>query len=271
MYKLIVFDCDGTLINDSNEILPKTRDAIQKAASKGIKIGLASGRAATGIKKVISELNVPGLFNYYICFNGACIYDVERDMFFDKKFLGKQDILFIYKYAKKNNAEFYYLTMDAVHSFGNVAEADSEADKNELHVEQIDFTSISDGVQVTKIVLSGSMEFLDKIQSKIPRKYQDKYNIARSALTNLEFLSKDVSKANSITKLCAQNDIPIESVMAFGDAENDLEMIKTVGCGIAMGNAMQKVQQAADIVTGTNNENGISDALESLLWNGLKE
>lgn len=53
--------------------------------------------------------------------------------------------------------------------------------------------------------------------------------------------------------------------MAFGDAENDIEMIKEAGIGVAMGNAMDSVKKVADVVTSSNDENGIGQVIDDLL------
>ena len=57
----------------------------------------------------------------------------------------------------------------------------------------------------------------------------------------------------------------MENVMAFGDAENDIEMIKEAGIGVAMGNAMDSVKKVADVVTSSNDENGIGQVIDDLL------
>ena len=76
-----------------------------------------------------------------------------------------------------------------------------------------------------------------------------------------------VHKANAIQSLCTRLEINMEEVMAIGDSLNDLKMIEQVGLGIAMKNAQQKVLEAADYITATNNEDGVAKAIEKFVLN----
>ena len=78
----------------------------------------------------------------------------------------------------------------------------------------------------------------------------------------LEISAGGVSKGNSLLELSEYLGIGIENIMAFGDGENDISMIKTAGIGIAMSNAGPEVKSAADIVTSSNNNDGVAEVLE---------
>ena len=78
-------------------------------------------------------------------------------------------------------------------------------------------------------------------------------------------MAKGVTKATGIEAIRAYYDIPLEHVIAFGDNENDMDMISYAGIGVAMGNAMEELKAAADFVTVTNDEDGLVYALDRLL------
>ena len=77
---------------------------------------------------------------------------------------------------------------------------------------------------------------------------------------------KGVSKASALLRIGEKLGISTEEMMAFGDAENDMEMIKTVKYGIAMGNAMESLKKAAWDVTDTNDQMGIAKALDKYVF-----
>jgi hydroxymethylpyrimidine pyrophosphatase-like HAD family hydrolase len=71
-------------------------------------------------------------------------------------------------------------------------------------------------------------------------------------------VNKNANKEYALVKLAEWFNIPLTDVIAFGDDVNDLNMIKTAGTGVAMGNAAEQVKEIADYITGTNNNDGIA-------------
>ncbi len=90
-------------------------------------------------------------------------------------------------------------------------------------------------------------------------------DIAYSADTFIEIFPKGVDKGKALTIVCNHLGIDLQNVMAFGDQELDIPMIEAAGTGVAMGNAIPALKEKADFVTGTNNEDGITNALEHYL------
>ncbi|MEH7276163.1 HAD family hydrolase, partial [Neobacillus vireti] len=82
---------------------------------------------------------------------------------------------------------------------------------------------------------------------------------------NLEISPAGVSKASSLIKLTQQLDIPMSQVAAIGDNYNDSLMLTAAGLGIAMDNAPKEVKEAADVVTGSNDEAGVAQAIRRYL------
>ena len=78
-------------------------------------------------------------------------------------------------------------------------------------------------------------------------------------------MPKGIGKGESLLEIAKYYDIPIEDTIAFGDEENDLTMIEAAGIGVAMGNAIDLVKEAADYITLSNDEDGIADYLEKFV------
>ena len=95
--------------------------------------------------------------------------------------------------------------------------------------------------------------------------FRDQVTFVRTAPYYIEAIPVGTSKASGLSNVCKGLGIDSSEVIAFGDAENDLEMIQFAGHGVAMGNACDALKDAADEVTLTNNEDGIAHALNHLL------
>ena len=87
----------------------------------------------------------------------------------------------------------------------------------------------------------------------------------RSASIFLEFLKPGINKSTGLSVLSENLNIPKEEIIAVGDADNDIAMIKFAGLGVAMGNAFPQVKEAADYITATNDEDGVAKVIEKFV------
>ncbi len=99
---------------------------------------------------------------------------------------------------------------------------------------------------------------LEEAVERTVRQRFPKYTVARSSDRLLEITQAGVNKAQAIRLLCGARNIPMEQTLAFGDGYNDLEMLRAVGQGVAMGNAPAAVRADADAVTLDNDRDGIA-------------
>ena len=89
--------------------------------------------------------------------------------------------------------------------------------------------------------------------------------MVQTAAFYLEIIPSVINKGQGIRDICGVLGLEPAQVIAFGDAQNDIPMLRVAGMGVAMGNAAEAVKAAADLVTCSNNEDGIAAALEKLL------
>ena len=113
--------------------------------------------------------------------------------------------------------------------------------------------------------MSVQPEALPEVQRTIAEKLPQSLTVVQTAAFYLEIIPAVINKGQGIFDVCRALGIRPEEVIAFGDAENDIPMLRAAGMGVAMGNATEAVKAAADMVTLTNNEDGIAAALEMLL------
>jgi len=117
--------------------------------------------------------------------------------------------------------------------------------------------------QICKAIWINREDFskVDQLTAYLRKMYDEKVSLSTGAPGSIEVMPVGVSKQSGLMKLVEYLQIPIESVMVFGDQINDLAMMEAAGLSIAMGNAIDQVKEAADYVIGTNNEEGVAQFL----------
>ena len=261
-YKLIATDMDGTLLTSASEISPKNAEAIRSAVNAGIKVVLATGRPIQGVRKYIAKL---GLCGPVITYNGAVIADSATEEILYEVSMNRADAELSLKLGTE------YDTTMCIWSRGQLY-------TNKLNDRAYDYMKIS-GVEpilvtdfagildrgITKILWYDDVEMIGQMPAEMATKGFRETEFCLSRPFFLEFFSSKASKANAIAKLCEMYDITPAEVVAFGDAPNDLSMIEFAGLGVAMGNALPEVKDVADMVTATNDEDGVAVVIEGLL------
>lgn len=120
--------------------------------------------------------------------------------------------------------------------------------------------------KIYKIVGISTPNVISKIRNNLPKEVLDSLEITSSELNRIEFVNKGMTKVKAIELLLNELGINKEDVVAIGDGDNDIDMLKYVGCGIAMLNSPEIVKEKADIVTKySNNEDGVYYAIKELL------
>ena len=119
-------------------------------------------------------------------------------------------------------------------------------------------------VPPVKILMSVHPEQLKQVQEQIAAFLPKELSVVQTAAFYLEVIPSQINKGQGIRSICSVLGIQTQDVIAFGDAENDIPMLREAGIGVAMGNAADAVKAEADYVTHSNNEDGIAAALEAL-------
>jgi hypothetical protein len=92
-------------------------------------------------------------------------------------------------------------------------------------------------------------------------------NVYRSAAFFLECVPLGIDKAKSLDRLIKTLDIKREEIIACGDGYNDLSMIEFAGLGVAMANASKDIQDKADFITYSNEEDGVAHVVDKFIFN----
>lgn len=268
MFKLIVSDMDGTLLNDQKKVSEDTKTAIAKLEAHQAKFTLATGRIYPAAKIYAHDL---GITTPLICCNGAVIIDPISDEVLYGRPLSKAVGLQVIDICEAYGVYYHLYDKDTIYS--------TKMEKAIAYYAEFSKT-LPEGYQIkTEIVASAKALFDKKEIYKIGAYYDNSERALdmRKALekipgasgfksleTMFDVLMTDANKGTALKHLCSLLGVSIKEVVAFGDNENDLEMLQTAGYGIAMGNAEDFVKDVADHVADTNEADGVRLAIENL-------
>lgn len=258
MKKAIFFDIDGTLINCMNNqhaISNKVKEAINMLREQGNYAFIASGRPLAFIDENLKSFGFDGFIlanGAHIIINGSTIYESP----FEKDFY--TTIL-----EEFNNRKIQYILESTEYSY--IPEQASELFDfyKEIGVPTgyMKRSFPSDDVSILKIEALCQTSDIVKQCMDIIENYEE-YGSFKSIDPRLfEIYRKKNTKATAILKTLDYLNIPIECSYAFGDGENDIEMLSTVGCGIAMGNASDYVKSFAKKTTDSVSEDGVASGI----------
>ncbi len=277
MIKTILLDIDGTLTNSEKKITPLTKATLLDAQDKGVKLCLASGRATFGLLKLAHELKMDEYGGYLISYNGARVTSADGKNEYFANFLNKDRAKALIKHLSKFEELSYVLEEDNYvlieDCFKNTIEYKGnsfnvlqyETRMNNLLIkEEYDLVKYLDH-DTPKVLTYASPEYLRENYEKMKEGFDD-LSAVFSADFFFEFTNKGIDKGNVIKDvLYGKLGLKLDEMVAFGDAENDISMLKTVGLGICMANGQQKAKQVADRICGDNDHDGIAYALREII------
>lgn len=260
--KLIALDLDGTLLNSEKKISVANQAALAAAHARGVKIVLTTGRPLAAVEPYLAELNLLHADEYAITFNGGLVQTNDGGIL-DQVGFSYQDVATI-----RQVTESLGLPLDVVQG-GDVYVLSAQRDSlyptcnPMLNYLPTQFEDLDPNALYNKAVTATEPAFIDAQMSKIPSELHEQFEIFKSRDILLEWSPKGVHKANGLRRLIDHLGLDVSQVMACGDEENDLSMIKWAGLGVVMQNGTAVVKAAADIVTPmTNDEDAVAWAVQ---------
>ncbi|MGX7262950.1 Cof-type HAD-IIB family hydrolase [Enterococcus crotali] len=276
--KAIVLDIDGTLLNDEKKMTEQTKETLITAQQNGIKVILASGRPTPGMLKYVEDLKMDQYNGMIVSYNGAHVLDVssQKELFsqplsiessksilehlkqFDvKPMIAKDGYMYV------NNVFDGMLDLGSSDGLFNIIEYESRGGNFQL-CEKTDLAAFVD-FPLHKILVAAQPEYLQEHWQNILAPFENSVSGMFSAPMYFEFTDQGIDKANALEQTLKPLGIHPEHIISFGDGHNDLSLINYAGMGIAMGNAVTELKNAANKITASNNEEGIAKALAELL------
>lgn len=272
MIKLVAIDLDGTLLNSHKEISQKNKDVLAQAKAAGVKIVLCTGRPLAAIEVYLETLGLRDNGDYSITFNGGLVQKNDTGEIIEKALMPLDAVHNLYQLAAELNVPLDILSDGLVLQLPTSLENRSLYSQlnNLLTFEAAELQHLTADRIYNKAVVAIDEDYLDEQISKIPTPFYDRYEIIKTRSNLLEFMPKGITKAYGISLLARDLEIKQEEIMTIGDEENDLPMIEYAGLGVAMENAVASVKALADVITDTNDNDGVAQAVEKFVLEPLK-
>ena len=270
--KLICIDMDGTLLKDQQNISKENKDAIKEAVSRGVHVVITTGRVYNCAKLYSDEI---GLKTPIIASNGAFIGGSNGEIIYNNPLSCKE----VNDFLKTTNK--YGLCSYLTANFGIV----STTELPENHIYKVLNNRLKSDekikLEVIKNIEDACNLYPDELLKGVCIEKEDKerllkakdelkklspnLEIVSSWDDNFEIMKKGSSKGEAVAQLAKYLNLKSDEVMCIGDSENDLSMIEYAGIGVAMGNALDEVKEAAQYITAPNTESGVAKAIRKFV------
>ncbi len=262
--KLIACDMDDTLLHSDNALSPRTLTALKAAMDRGAKVVLASGRmieAMLGTARAI-DVNAP-----MIAYNGGAVYDIARGQVLRQNALRAEDARMLCAMAESLG----------IHAQG-FQDGKYFFPAHNMHTERYGQHQRAEatGVPLSRWITKDQLKILliddeSRIGEVLPR-FQERFAgrvvCINSKPTYIECVAPGVDKGSALRQLAADLGIDMADIMAFGDGQNDIEMLTCAGLGYAMGNASASVKTAVGRVAPSNDDDGVAQVIEHMIAEG---
>lgn len=295
---LLALDLDGTLLTTDKRLTSRNLEAITHAQDAGTTIVLASGRHPYSMARFADALHLRERGGYILAFNGAQLYDYPTD-----QLLFEQHLPLHLLPRLRNWARRYSLPMLSFRGPIDAPTIISEmptnpyvvenAANNRMPIEGVD--DIAEALTAlptppAKCLLPGPPELLPEVEAAMKADLAGEMEIYRSAPHYLELVPLGVDKGRTLLRLVTHlgqsatqavapeatvrgastqgpNAPGAPTLIACGDQDNDISMIRAASIGVAMGNSAANVKAAADFVTLHCDDDGVAHAIEHLILN----
>ena len=256
MIKAIFFDIDGTLMSFKTYQMPhSTLNALNKLKEKGILLFIATGRSPKELEPFLSTINFK--FDGYITMNGQLCYSDE--VIFNEDFIDIKEIESAIDYLDQKQIGCSFFERDYVYT--NRITEQVIALYNSLNT-TIDDVVIDTTDRIYSHKVYQLCPFINEDQEEAFLASMPSCKAARWHPLFVDIILKESGKPKGIQKVIDYYHIDQTETMAFGDGGNDMDMLRFVEIGIAMGNASDKVKTVSDYVTTSVDEDGIALALK---------
>lgn len=262
-YDVAVFDLDGTLMRYDGVISDETQEAVRLLREAGVRVVLATGRRHEGASEHAARLGF-GEDDPLVCYGGAMIRSISGETHL-KHTMNPEDGLAVLRWAEARGITSRILGDGWLVSSGNLFEESSvrqvvTGDEIEVVDSPARWLSGRDDVDETpiKVTLIAPPDEVEAWLEPLREEFHGRLFVTRSLPHYVEVGGMRGIKSHALVTLLEGWGVPPERVIAFGDGENDIDMLRFAGHGVAVGGISPAVREAADAVTGDVYEEGVA-------------
>ena len=265
--KMVITDLDGTLLDSKEAVSEANIRAFTALKQQGILCVVATGRIENEARYAFELI---GATEYFIGMNGAQILNLKTKEIIAESFLSPITAQKVFDVLHTAGVFFQIYSQDDVICTPDIYEKRLGAGINKEYLARF-----GDSIRVCTSIVQ-PLTKTNKFFAVVPDRAQEAYiysalqemgdiSLVSAQSDYLEIIPKTIHKGIAVAHLCRHLNISLENVLAIGDSDNDLEMLKTVGISIAMGNAHPHIKDVADYVVASNDDNGVAHAIDQLI------
>lgn len=269
-YKCIFSDIDRTLLNSSGQLSGETGNAIKKISDMGIPFILATGRAFNSLPAALTKLSC---IRYCITSNGVALYDIQEKKPLFRTLLPKGFVSDFFDLCETEGLIALEIYIDG-QAYTCRKFFEDPARFNQQRVEYVQSTrkpvedlkafALSKDGELDGVTIISPKGRLNELLEKATKRFGNEVYITSSDELYIEMSNKECGKQNALIKTCEYLGIKPEDAVAFGDNNNDSDMLKAAGLGICVANGTPECKTAAGMLTESNDDDGVAKALYRL-------
>lgn len=267
MFKLAIFDLDNTVLNQDKRLPKKTLQSIRKLKAQGVKITIATGRNFEMAKPFALEL---GAENLIACNNGGLLHDLKTGEILKEKLIEPDALIDAIDVAEKHAITYVIYTASGVHLPAHQTRFDVYHEWNRMFPESpLEISEVTDTNQLKALkaykvlYVIDEPQLLDKMRDQLAK--HPALSVTKSSDTYLDIMPVGTDKKNALEYFLATFNVKENEVIAFGDNDNDAELLNAIPFSFAMQNGTINAKEAASYITRLDaNHAGVAEVLENL-------
>ena len=267
-YKLIACDLDETLLSADRTVCKRNREAIAKAAQKGVRFVCATGRGFKSIEPTLKELNQFDKENEFaVSFNGGAIIESKDNRILRFEGLDFDKAQELYFRGLKYDVCIHVYTQDEVY-VKRIHESERAYNAGRMHFVEFDEDNLDflrDQAIAKVLFVNTDYDYLKTIEKDL-EEITGNLDVSFSSNRYIEFNPKGVNKGSGLLWLADYLNIKPEETIAIGDNFNDLAMIKAAGLGVGVANTIEPMKPECDVITKASCEQGaVAEVIENYI------